>query len=138
MNRRLAQAALITILSAVAFGQSPQTLPSFEATDVRVSPRDPNPNPNPTPQVISGFLRGGPYLILNANLVDLISLAYGIPADRVLGGPSWLEINRFDVLAKTAPNTTIDTAKLMMRSLLADPFKLVFHNEDKPESVYVL
>jgi uncharacterized protein (TIGR03435 family) len=138
MKRRLAQAALITILSAVAFGQSPQTLPSFEATDIHVSPRDPNPNPNPYPQVISGFLRGGQYVILNSNLVDLISLAYGIPADRVLGGPSWLEINRFDVLAKTASDTTIDTAKLMVRSLLGDRFKLVFHNEDKPESVYVL
>jgi len=136
-KRKLAPAALAVALSTLTFAQSPQPMPSFEAADIHVSAKDPNPNP-PNLQFISGFLRGGPYQILNGTMVDWISLAYGIPADRILGGPSWVEVNRFDLLAKAPSDTTNDTAKLMVRSLLADRFKLVVHTEEKPQSVYVL
>jgi uncharacterized protein (TIGR03435 family) len=56
----------------------------------------------------------------------------------VLSGPSWLEADRFDVIAKAQPSTTPATAKLMRQALLADRFKLVLHTDSKPMPAFVL
>jgi uncharacterized protein (TIGR03435 family) len=33
--------------------------------------------------------RGARYELLNATMVDMISTAYGLDADKILGGPNW-------------------------------------------------
>jgi len=71
-------------------------------------------------------------------MVDLISSAYSVDLEKVLGGLSWLETDRFDILAKAPTSVTTATTKLMLRSLLADRFKLVIHNEDKPMNAWVM
>ena len=71
-------------------------------------------------------------------MVDLVSSAYGVKADKVLDGPSWLEMDKFDIAAKVPPGTNAETAKLMLRSLLAGRFGLVVHNDKKPVPAYVL
>jgi uncharacterized protein (TIGR03435 family) len=49
-----------------------------------------------------------------ATMVDLIRIAYGVDANRVFGGPSWLEWDRFDVIAKAPQSTPAATIKLML------------------------
>jgi uncharacterized protein (TIGR03435 family) len=49
----------------------------------------------------SGFSRGT-YELRNATAADLIRTAWGVDADGVMGGPDWLDADRFDVIA-TAP-----------------------------------
>jgi uncharacterized protein (TIGR03435 family) len=71
-------------------------------------------------------------------MLDLIATAYGLDASNVQGGPSWLETDRFDVIAKAPPTTSPATLKLMLRSLLADRFKLVTHNGSVPMPAFVL
>jgi uncharacterized protein (TIGR03435 family) len=100
--------------------------------DVHASARSTNPFPS------GGVLRGGRYELKKATMVDLITNAYGIDADKVLGGPSWLETDRFDVIATAPPSTSRDTVKLMLQALLADRFKLVAHMDDKTLPTYVL
>jgi uncharacterized protein (TIGR03435 family) len=67
----------------------------------------------------------------------------------LVGGPKWLESERFDIVAKAstaavlhgpsnAPPMDIDTLRLMLRALLVDRFKLTVHNEDRPVSAYNL
>jgi uncharacterized protein (TIGR03435 family) len=85
-----------------------------------------------------GSLRGGRYELRNATMLDLITIAYGIEADKVLGGPSWLEFNRYDVIAKAPNNTPQDELKLMLQGLLADRFKLVVHKDSKPVPAFIL
>src|SRR5438105_12080381 len=119
---------ILTALSGLVYSQTPEKLPSFEAADVHASPKNPNPNV----QSLGGFVRGGRYQFRNATMLDLIASAYGMEPEKVLSGPSWLETDRFDILAKTPANATNATARLMLRSLLADRFKLAIHNEDKP------
>jgi len=85
-----------------------------------------------------GVIHGGKFTIKNATMVDLITTAYAVEADFVLGGPSWLETDRFDVNAKAPATTSQDDAKLMLRTLLADRFKLVLHNDTKPTQAFVL
>jgi uncharacterized protein (TIGR03435 family) len=83
-------------------------------------------------------MRGGRYELRTATMLDLISVAYGVEGDNVLGGPSWLETDRFDLIAKATPSTSAETIRLMLQTLLADRFKLVIHNDTKPLPEYVL
>jgi uncharacterized protein (TIGR03435 family) len=130
----LAQVFSLIALAGFAYGQAAQPLPSFDAADVHVSPKSGNPNV----QSLGGYARGGRYQFKNATMLDMIASAYGVEPEKVLGGPSWLETDRFDILAKVPTSTTTANAKLMMRSLLADRFKLVTHNEDKPMNGWVM
>src|SRR5580693_1993479 len=124
---RFALVSVVAILSAVVFGQAPSTPlaipPAFDLADVHASPHAMNPF------MQGGVIRGGKFTIKNATMVDLITTAYGVEADFVLGGPSWLETDRFDVNAKAPAASSQDEAKRMLRTLLAERFKLVLHND---------
>jgi uncharacterized protein (TIGR03435 family) len=138
MNRALASLSFVALFSGPLFGQSADTPPtaktplSFEAADIHPSA------PSTFPFMQGGLIRGDRYELRNATMVDLIRTAYGVDADNVLGGPSWLESDRFDVLAKTPPNTSLEIVKPMLQALLADRFQLKLHNETKPVAVFVL
>jgi uncharacterized protein (TIGR03435 family) len=85
-----------------------------------------------------GVLRGSRYDLRNATMVELIKTAWNVDADTVLGGPNWLETDRFDIIAKAPPNTPPDTIRLMLRALLADRFKLELHKDTKPMPAFAL
>ncbi len=106
--------------------------PAFVIADVHASPHRTNPYyPGP-------FFNGDRYILRQATMLDLITTAYGEDARDVQDGPSWLEWDRLDIIAKIPPATPPATAKLMLRTLLADRFKLVVHNGTKPMPAYVL
>ena len=134
MKRLFTLLFVLIALSSLVYGQTNEPLPSFEAADVHVTPKSANPNP----QSLGGFVRGGRYQFRNATMLDLIVNAYGLEPEKVTGGPSWLETERFDILAKAPTSATNANAKLMLRSLLKDRFNLVFHNEDKPMNAWVM
>src|SRR5271156_1677099 len=85
-----------------------------------------------------GVFRAGRYEIRYATMLDLVKTAYGVDADTVVGGPAWLEYDRFDVVAKAPPATSPETIKLMLQALLADRFKLVIHKDTRPIQGFVL
>jgi uncharacterized protein (TIGR03435 family) len=126
MNRFL----VIALFSSVAFGQT--SSPTFEFADVHVSA----PSNNPT--LRGGALRAGRFEVRTATMVDLISRAYGMKSDKVLGGPNWLDWDRFDVAAKVPQGTKQDELNQMLQNLLADRFKLVVHKDSKPMPAYAL
>jgi uncharacterized protein (TIGR03435 family) len=123
---------LVALLCGPAFPQSTGSPPAFEVADVHASPR------RTFPFMDGGFLRGDRYVLRQATMVDLIATAYGVDESTVQGGPIWLETDRYDVIAKAPAATSPATLKLMLRSLLADRFKLVVHTGDKPQPAYVL
>src|SRR5450755_2173527 len=113
---RLSCAALLTI---AAFGQ--EARPAFEAADVHVSAKA-------RQAFMQGpYLRGDHFEIRQATMLELISEAYGKEPDDVWGGPSWLEMNHYDILAKTPGKATAEAGKAMLQSLLAERFQLVVH-----------
>jgi uncharacterized protein (TIGR03435 family) len=127
--------SFIVLLSSAAFGQSITAAapPAFDIADVHVSAKTVNP------YMSGGVLRGGRFEIRRATMVDLIRTAYSLDDNtKVQGGPSWLELDRFDVIAKAPASATQDTAKLMLQTLLADRFKLVVHPGTKPMPNFVL
>lgn len=132
--RNLLNVSLIALLASSAFGQPTAKPSGFEIADVHVSA----PRMNPGAGVRPGAVRNGVYEIANGTMLDLIRIAYMVEADKVLGGPSWLELDRFDVTARVPAATTMDTARPMLQVLLADRFKLVVREEKKEMNTWVL
>jgi uncharacterized protein (TIGR03435 family) len=122
----------VVFLSIPAFGQSAPAGPTFEIADVRVSDRQINVG------VTGNAIRDGRYELHNATMVDLIRIAYGVEAEKVMGGPSWLELDRYTVIAKAPSGTSLDNARSMLRPLLADRFKLAVHEDTRPLTAFVM
>jgi len=94
---------------------------------------------------------GGRIRATNYTLRQLIHDAYGVEMHQILGGPAWLDDDRWVVEAKppessasskwipespkAAPNPEM---REMLQTLLADRFALKVHREAKTESVYAL
>jgi uncharacterized protein (TIGR03435 family) len=131
MTRAFAALSLAALLAAASFAQSTSTPPTFEIADVHTSPRS-------TSFAMRSVVRDGRYELRNATMVDLIRTAYTVDADKVLGGPTWLEFDRFDVIAKVPSKTSQETLKIMLQALLADRFKLAVHNDTKAMPGFVL
>lgn len=74
----------------------------------------------------------------NVTLIQLIQMAYRTQKQRVFNGPPWLTSDRFDVLAKGKTDATKEEISLMLRSLLADRFRLKVHNETRELPIYEL
>ena len=140
MTRAFASMILLAVLSGPVFPQSPNAsdetstdkAPAFDAADVHVSPYRRMPHMN------GNVLRGDRYVLHQATMVDLIATSYGVDPSTVQGGPIWLESDRFDVIAKAPATTRPETVKLMLRSLLADRFKLVLHSGSQPLPAFAL
>ena len=71
------------------------------------------------------------------SLADLIPIAYKVKSYQV-SGPSWLAVERFDIMAKMPEGATKDDVPVMLQALLADRFKLTFHHDNKEHAAYVL
>ena len=115
-------------------GQAPTTSAIFDAADIYVRPH----STSAIPAMTAPMLRSGRYDFRSATLLDLIRTAYGTSKDKILGGPSWLDWDRFDVVAKAPPGTPPATIALMLQSLLAKRFSLVVHPDSKPVPGYAL
>jgi uncharacterized protein (TIGR03435 family) len=141
MRRAFAAVGIVALLSSAAFAQSTEVsaqsteAPRFDAADIHIRAH----SNAPAPFMSGGVLRAGRYDLRNATMLELIATAYAIPDnDTILGGPNWLERDRFDIAA-TAPNgTSPDRLKLMMQQLLAERFKVVLHKDTRPMPGFAL
>ena len=124
-------AGALTLVASSAVAQS-ASLPKFDAADVHVSAKSPQMFMRVIPP------HSGRYEIKNATMLDLVRTAYGMPPDRVIGGPNWLELDRFDIVAKLPNATDADAQKAMLQSLLEDRFTLVARKEMKPLPTWYL
>ena len=94
--------------------------------------------------------QNGRFTAFNASLMSLIGReAYGITDLQILGGPKWLNSERFDIEAKT-DSSVADKLRMLegdqrtleeqriLQQLLADRFKLATHWDAKDLPVYAL
>ena len=86
-----------------------------------------------------GTSRGQPgrYQGVNVTLKRVIGLAYR-PVQEFVGGPDWINTAHFDIDARAEGNPSQEQMLAMLRTLLADRFKLVVHKEMKDSPVYAL
>jgi len=134
--RRIAAAALAAMgvlnwCSAQGQAQAPTSL-QFEVASLKPSqPGGRGGGIRPTPG-------GERYVASNVPLKLLITVAYRIRADQVIGGPAWIGTDLYDINAKAERPSSIEELHLMLQSLLADRFKLQFHRETKELPIYAL
>lgn len=115
-------------LPTVSYAQAP---PAFEVASIKRNisgdPRSGNRN-----------LPGGRIAIDNQRLRQIIRSAYGSSDLEVAGGPDWIDSDRWDIVAVGAAGDRDAQWRLMLKSLLADRFKLVAHFEQRERPIYGL
>jgi uncharacterized protein (TIGR03435 family) len=80
----------------------------------------------------------GRFSATNIRLKDLVTVAYEHDEASILGGPAWLESERYDVEAKVEGQPSRQELLLMLQSLLADRFRLKIHREVREVTQYSL
>jgi uncharacterized protein (TIGR03435 family) len=65
-------------------------------------------------------------------------MAYHVYDFQIAKGPSWVESERFDIVAKAAGEPGHDEIQRMVQALLADRFKLTIRRETRELLVYAL
>jgi uncharacterized protein (TIGR03435 family) len=115
--------------------QAPASDPAFDVASVKANTSgDWRKSIGPAP--------GGRFLATNNTLRELIPFAYGLPQlaanIRIIGGPNWIDSDRFDIVAKTDGTPSPQEMGAMLRTLLKDRFRLAAHNETRELPVYAL
>ena len=150
MGRRRTHILLILCAAAgmplLLRGQSTpdQKPPAFEVASVKL-------NNSGTTRSFGGPKRG--HFIQSGTLRQLIQAAYrrgGFEIRQVSGGPKWMDTDHFDIDATVDGSLSLAAlylpdgkgsaglAYLMLRSLLADRFKLIIHTETQQLPIYAL
>jgi uncharacterized protein (TIGR03435 family) len=94
----------------------------------------------------------------DATILDMISLAYNHENAAIAGGPTWIDFDRFDVIAKISslkaqrpdsnpanpqnpnpqnPENPYDQIRPVLQRVLTDRFHLTYHTEDRSLPGYV-
>ena len=107
--------------------------PAFDVATIK-------PNPSGDAQIRGLTLNGRNFAVRNGSLGDLIAFAYNVQMQQIVGGPSWMNSDRYDIAAvPDQPGTpSVDQMRTMVRKLLTDRFKLTFHHDNKELAAYVL
>ena len=122
--------------SSAVYGQTADQALQFEVASVK-----------PVPPNANGYSRGcfggpgssnpGRYTCSNVSVSHMVITAYGVEPYRVR--PLVItDTNRFDVEAKVPPGSTAEQVRMMLRNVLAERFKLKFHNEKIETQGYAL
>jgi uncharacterized protein (TIGR03435 family) len=72
-------------------------------------------------------------------LRDLLQMAYGMERQQVVGGPTWIATDEYDIDAVASdPDQMAHHREEMLQKLLADRFKLTTHREQRELPIYAL
>lgn len=129
--------AALAVCVSLAWAQTEDRTLTFEVASVKpAAPQGPD-------RVMMG-MRGGPgtadpgqATFSGLPLSRIIMTAYDVKSYQV-SGPSWLDTERFDIVAKVPKGASKKDFQVMLQNLLAERFKLVVHKEHKDAPIYAL
>jgi uncharacterized protein (TIGR03435 family) len=127
---------LTTPLRAQPQAASPPR-PAFEVASIKKSP----PPDSGGTFIIAGARQGDRWRTSNATLLRIIRSAYAPRYQmdgQIIGGPGWIDTDRFDVVATMNAAATGDEMRAMVVALLADRFAFASHTETRELSVFAL
>jgi uncharacterized protein (TIGR03435 family) len=148
----LLTAASLVIVAHSAASQAPAPKPTdaapsavFEAASIKPQA----PSSDGSIRVMVRYPTNGRLTAAGATVKTLICTAYGISDFQVLGGPEWIDSDRYDVeatpgaaLEEQLQKMTSDQSTLvkhqMLQTLLAERFKLTLHHDTKELPIYAL
>jgi uncharacterized protein (TIGR03435 family) len=139
-----AVAATFALTAAPLVSQTTQQKPSFDVISIKPSP----PLGNGGPVRIGGGAMGDRFTMNSATLRMLLQMAFQQAGNtplggqmQIVGGPSWMESDRYDIQAKTdcsGGSFSRERVRLMVQSLLEDRFQLKAHMETRELPIYNL
>jgi uncharacterized protein (TIGR03435 family) len=106
----------------------------FEAASVKPTA----PKPGDPVRVMHRFLPGGSFEAFNVTLASVIRLAYGLQDFQMLGGPEWINTDRFDMQARGPQGAMESETPRRLQSLLAERFALQARRETRNHPIYAL
>jgi len=125
------------MLGAIAIVAAQNEAPTFEVASLKQNISGDGPMLIQTPP-------GNRITVTNVPLRQLITIAHQLQPFQLVGGPSWITNDHFDIVAKVAgePKPFVagqpPAVMLAMRELLAERFKLKLHKETRELDVYAL
>jgi bla regulator protein BlaR1 len=150
----LIAAAILAIAAPIAAGVFHTTPGSAEQTQNAIAALPAYATVSITPSHSGGekvtLMFGlGEFMSKNASLQQVVRAAYGVEDDRIIGAPSWLASDKYDVEAKEDTSGMSDPRKLsldaqvrqqahMLQAMLADRLRLAVHRETREISILTL
>lgn len=120
---------LVTVLLSVAAATA--QAPAFDVVSIKENPSDRD----------GGTIRplvNGRWQATNIPARALLSYAWDLPTSRVLGGPDWLPVIRYDITAVASAEFAPTEVRALLRALLHDRFKIQAHVERRVLPTYNL
>jgi uncharacterized protein (TIGR03435 family) len=110
----------------------PKADPVFEVATIKA-----------TPDGVKGRairIQGTDFSTQNATVVDLVAIAFNIHPHQIINPPAWATAAKYSIVGRPAGEgvPSQDQWRVMVRKLLAERFKLTFHNEQRELPVYTL
>jgi uncharacterized protein (TIGR03435 family) len=121
-------AAMFLVIAAFALFGQPAARPKFEVASIKPSTEQRFMMVRPLPGRLTAT---APVRLLMQN-------AYTVQSFQILGGPAWVDSERFAIEAKADGNASRAQIFLMLQSLLEDRFQLKIHRETRELPVYAL
>ncbi len=141
-SMKLSRRVATRLFAAAAFLPSPALLPQ------RAVPPQQVPAPEFDVTSVKPSREGGWQGIdtspgrIRANSTTLgrcIRQAYDLGPHQLLGGPAWIDTDRWEIVARAdSPIDNDDVLMFMLRRLLADRFQLAVHRETREQPAYLL
>jgi uncharacterized protein (TIGR03435 family) len=129
--------AVFTLFAALLLAQGQSTVPPdlrFEVASLKPSP----------PIGRGGFngirpaAGGQRYEAANCTIKTMIGVAYRVKPEQIVGGPDWLDADRYDMEAKAEKSSNGDELHTMLMNMLVDRLQLKFHRDKKEMRMYAL
>ena len=122
------------VLGSLALAQQKPALESLRFDAVTLKPSA----PGGTAGGIRPLPGGQRYQATNVPIRLMLQVAYHLKAEQIVGGPEWLDSERFDMNARAERPSNVDELHAMLVNLLVDQLKLRFHREKKELPIYAL
>jgi uncharacterized protein (TIGR03435 family) len=115
-------------------------IPQFDVVSIKPTP------PSDDEVLVMLFPDGDSFHAFHGATARMIlRTAFGVEDDYIIGAPSWVNTNRYDVEAKVAPEDAPKLDKLnaedrraMLIPILVERFHLKYHHETRERSTYAL
>ncbi len=120
--------AVIGLWVSTAAGQP---APQFEVASIK-------PSADPSSGSAGSHSGKGRLTMTNVTLKRCIMGAYELGPNLIAGGPDWLDVDRYVIVAKASENTGDHDLMAMLQTLLAERFRLAVHRETRTVQAFVL
>ena len=125
--RRSITISMAFVVGCAAFGQQPSRQTAFEVASVkRAAPRDESGGRGSTGMPPPTFDDPGRVNYSSVTLKGVLCRAYDLPPDKIVG-PSWLDSERYDIVAKVPKDAPTGQIPAMLQHLLAERFRMSVH-----------